>query len=408
VSTVDFIIDDFAGPGGWEARLDGILGDTPLIGVEWDQAAVDTARAAGLTRVQGDVRQSTIPLIGALCAQHGRAFGYIASPPCQTFSAAGKGAGRQHLDALLRAVDLVASGYDPDTAVRMTADTELDERSVLALHPLHVILKTRPDWVLLEQVAPVLPLWEGYADVLREHGYAVRTEVVQAEQYGVPQTRKRAILVATRSGGDAPWPTPTHSRYYPRDKARLDAGVQPWVSMAQALGWGMTERPYFTVAVGTEAGGADTSCVGGTGARRSLHAERDSGRWASAQPCTCDMVGAVAGQPSTAHRSTCEQHVGPVTAVEGDTSWVHTRPSPSMVSSFAPDVVAAPGYRKAGDPPRQKTPGSVRITVEQAGVLQSFPANWPWQGSRTKQYQQVGNAVPPLLGRAFIEAVLSA
>lgn len=39
---------------------------------------------------------------------------------------------------------------------------------------------------------------------------------------------------------------------------------------------------------------------------------------------------------------------------------------------------------------------SVRISVAEAGVLQSFPAGYPWAGGRTRQYQQAGNAFPPL------------
>ena len=90
----------------------------------------------------------------------------------------------------------------------------------------------------------------------------------------------------------------------------------------------------------------------------------------------------------------------------GDTSWSERRPSPTIVGSFALEIVAAPGYRKAGDGPRQSQPGSIRVTVQEAGVLQSFPAAYPWQGNKTKQFEQVGNAVPPLLAAAVIAAVL--
>lgn len=38
-------------------------------------------------------------------------------------------------------------------------------------------------------------------------------------------------------------------------------------------------------------------------------------------------------------------------------------------------------------------------------AFQFYPREYPWQGSRTKQFQQIGNAVPPVLGRATLTAL---
>jgi DNA (cytosine-5)-methyltransferase 1 len=84
-------------------------------------------------------------------------------------------------------------------------------------------------------------------------------------------------------------------------------------------------------------------------------------------------------------------------------SWVHRRPSPTIVGSFSPETIAAPAYRTTVS--RQDQPGSVQVEPWQAGVLQGFPPNYPWQGSRTAQFQQIGNAIPPPLAMALLKQI---
>lgn len=87
----------------------------------------------------------------------------------------------------------------------------------------------------------------------------------------------------------------------------------------------------------------------------------------------------------------------------GDYSWVFERPGVTVVGSFRADVQAKPGWRKPGDGPRQNTPGSVSLSVEERLVLQDMPRDWVVRGSKAKVDLQVGNSVPCGLIREIID-----
>lgn len=220
-------LDLFAGPGGWDLAATE-LGLDPL-GIEWDDAACQTREANGLRTLQADV-SSLDPADFAPCDL------LIASPPCQAFSMAGNRDGERDLELIHLTLSSLAAGRTPIDDPSEWADP----RSRLVTEPLRWVRELRPSRVALEQVPPVLPLWERTARYLREWGYAVWTGVLSSERYGVPQTRKRAILMASLDGPVHP-PRPTHQSYVPGEPARaehtLEGELLPWVSMAEALGW---------------------------------------------------------------------------------------------------------------------------------------------------------------------------
>ncbi len=441
----------FAGAGGscLGARAAGIEGT----GIELDPAICRTRRAAGLETVEGSV-----------CAfgpaDFPDATGLIGTPPCQLFSTAGTGEARKMLPEILAAVAAMGRGEKPDTEGWPIG-------ALLVLEPLRWIIEAvnlgRPyEWVVLEQVPPVLPIWQAYGEVLRA-GYGVAAANLQAECWGVPQTRKRAIFVA-RLGKPAKLPTPTHSRYYPRDPKRLDAGVLPWVSMAEALEQdGFVQRSNYGtggdpglrgIRGAAEPSSTITSKAGhlvrAMGDVRASHGTvRDGDQPSPTLTSSMDngnfrwvprgMLSAggnnTAGQrerppaePSATltGKGTAYWQVEPLCAECGcsdlvhdeggfcagpcggtcggrNPEWTSQRPATSVNGD---PRIAAPGRHDPERPGSQYGPGTIRVSVREAGILQSFPADFPWQGSKTMQYRQVGNSAPPLLVEAVVRALL--
>lgn len=256
------IVDTFAGPGGWDEGLK-MIGRTDVVGLEWDAAACATAKAAGHARIRTDVATyPTEPFRGVE--------GFISSPPCQAWSMAGSRKGELDRFNCHRLADRMADGDDSLDWTEWE-----DPRSHLVTQPIRWVRDLRPEWVALEEVPAVIGLWQHFAEILRGWDYSAWSGVLCAADYGVPQERYRAILVARRTGFATP-PLPTHAQTPQGDL--FGRGTDEWVSMAEAIGWGFTDRPCVTVVCGNNGGGADP-LSGGSGGRAALQWAADSGAW---------------------------------------------------------------------------------------------------------------------------------
>lgn len=248
------IVDLFAGPGGLDVAAHWL--GLAVHGVEWDSDACNTRRAAGLGTEQADVRSlgpTDFPDATVLAG----------GPPCQTYTMAGSGAGRRALDDVLFFVKQMAAGIDVESSVAQLDD----ERTGLVLEPLRWVIEAHEvglpyDAVVLEQVPAVLPVWEAVGEALEGLGYKVDCGVLRTEEFGVPQTRRRAILVANRHHTPN-LPRPTHRGYRKGvERTAGDARLLPWKTMGDALG-----RPDPFVVISNYGSGGDPKARG----RRTSH-----------------------------------------------------------------------------------------------------------------------------------------
>ncbi|MEK8070716.1 DNA cytosine methyltransferase [Rhodococcoides navarretei] len=304
------VVDLFAGPGGLDVGASWL--GLSVCGIELDPRACETRMAAGLRTVQGDVRifgPDDFP--GAKVLAGG--------PPCQTFTIAGSGTGRKAIDTVLGLVDELASGKDIATRLR----TLHDERTGLVVEPLRWAMQalrqgTPYESIVLEQVPAVLPVWKAIGRVLAANGYDVCHDVLRTEQFGVPQTRRRAVLIARRNG-KAALPPETHQAYHKGTLPPGESHLLGWVSMADAL----NRNDEFTVISNYGSG----------------------------------------GDPKNRGRRSADQ------------------PAATVTGKITRNRLQFPDGRQS------------RLSLPEAGILQTFPSDFPWRGGDIGQ--QVGNAVPP-------------
>jgi len=198
-------------------------------GVEWNEAARETRRINGLITAGSDVRDV-----------NGADGGYlleIGSPPCERFTSSGHGDGHRARAEIVEAVLSMQEPGDIYTVIKALGVHH--EKVALVLEPLRVLLENGcAQAAVWEQVREVLPIWQAIAVKLRDWGWSVDVQVVNASWYGVPQDRKRAILLARRNG-EVVIPGPIDP---PRVMSDVFPGRAGWVQRSNNSGGSSHQR----------------------------------------------------------------------------------------------------------------------------------------------------------------------
>lgn len=202
------VLDLCAGIGGWSVALRE-RGLTDLA-VENNPHAQAALAANGIPVYHDDM--TTLDVYAVVGYPELPLAGQVGSTPCQPFSQA----------------NLTRSGLK-------------DVRGVLTVTFIELALSLRPPFVCLENVGKGTEnIFEWCAEILRQEGYTAEQRLVCAADYGLPQARKRRLLVARRDGQPIAWPKPTHidvrsAEYRRREAAWLPEDRKPWVTLADTF-----------------------------------------------------------------------------------------------------------------------------------------------------------------------------
>ncbi|HEX8524201.1 MAG TPA: DNA mismatch endonuclease Vsr [Tepidisphaeraceae bacterium] len=300
----------------------------------------------------------------------------IGGPPCQGFSFLGK-----------RALD--------------------DDRNVHIVDYLRLVKELRPLVAVMENVPLVITNYDGavikeVCAALSEFGYSSCADVLTASEYGVPQIRKRAFVLAYHKDlGVAPeLPKRTHERVptaselvEARKRTRFEADKLPYVSVEDAIG----DLPQIKA---------------GEGEEMMTYPKREV-------PLTGFQAWAREGSPvAFNHRSRTHSaaYLKKISIIEEGGRNMELPEDQRFSDNYYSQAYARLHRNGLANTITTSfgNPGSGRflhyrelrsITVREAARLQSFPDRFVFDGDHVAQMRHVGNAVPPLLARAVRDQI---
>lgn len=267
----------------------------------------------------------------------------IGGPPCQGFSVAGK-----------RIIE--------------------DERNKLYKAFVNFVDCFRPHAFVMENVPNILSIGGGIVkdSIIKDFeqlGYKVSVQVVTASDYGVPQNRRRAVFVGLIDGRDFAFPEP-----YMQDKITSFDALSDLTEESIPNG-----SPYPTEAKSDFQLYARKCSSGVYNHEITMHNEK-----------TKEIIAMV---PDGGNYKDLPNDLQQTRKVH--IAW-------TRLCSTKPSITIDTGHRHHFHYKWNRIP-----TVRESARLQSFPDDFIFQCSKTSQYKQVGNAVPPLMAKAIAQQLSS-
>jgi DNA (cytosine-5)-methyltransferase 1 len=268
-----------------------------------------------------------------------------------------------------------------------------DPKNRLVRYFLEYAEYLRPKFIVMENVAEMKNGFDGaYTDEITDRleaiDYRVAGKVLYAPDYGVPQRRRRAFFFANRLGFPVEFPEPTH---FLRDDipALFSLGAH-YITVREAIG----DLPSLEHGAGANPmeydQGAQTAYQILMRQKSEVLYDHVARKLAATQYKRLSSI--VAGQGAR-DLPAALQPKSHFSGAYGRLEW----------NALAPTItrwVFHPGSGRFGHPSDVRV-----ITIREAARLQSFSDDFIFTGTYIQKSHQVGNAVPPLMMRAFGEKI---
>ncbi|MDC6450346.1 DNA cytosine methyltransferase [Pseudomonadales bacterium] len=275
-------------------------------------------------------------------------------------------------------IDVIVGG-PPCQGFSLTGTrNEDDSRNKLFFSMFKLAEKLNPKVLVIENVPGIANLYGGRARaaILFEFerlGYTAHEKLFFAPDFGVPQIRKRMFFVGVKDDYEFEFPLPTHQ-------------PERYVTCEQAIG----DLPVFNTELGSEFSMYDTKASSDYQLMMRDGANELFNHVGTKH--TDHVISVIRQVPEGGNHKDLPPGVGD--SRKFNEAW-------TRYHSQKPSKTIDTGHRNHFHYKWDRVP-----TVRENARLQSFPDHFQFLGSKTQQYKQVGNAVPPLLGKHLGEAIL--